>query len=83
MFDHELLDSGQFTHFSQPAVGSASLKGFSLSMIWSQQFLTAMPYMSVDTEAPVELELGTLSVLVSDIWIFSIGRFRQWEQTYS
>ena len=38
--------------------------------------------MSVETEAAVGLELGTLSVLVSDMWIFSIGRFRQWEQTY-
>ena len=63
-------------------MGSASRNGLSLSMIWSQQFFTAIPYMSVETEAAVGLELGTLSVLVSEMWILSIDRSRQWAHTY-
>ena len=51
-------------------------------MIWSQQFFTAMPYKSVETEAAVGVVLGTLSVLVSEIWTFSIGTFRQYAHTY-
>ena len=69
------------THSSHPALGSASRKGFSLSMICSQQFITAMPYRSVEEEAAVGLELGTLSVLVSEMWILSMGTLRQWAHT--
>ena len=36
--------------------------------------------MSDETEAAVELAFGTLSTLVSLMWILSIGIDRQWEQ---
>ena len=43
--------------------------------------LTAIPYKSEEMEAAVAVALGTLSVLVSLIWIFSTGIFKQREQT--
>ena len=40
-----------------------------------------MPYRSVETEAAVGVELGTLSVLLSEMWILSMGTLRQWAHT--